>query len=279
MAQNYAAKYQKQIDEVFRLESVTSSIINNGIRLDFSGVNTVTIYTVDTVAEGNYVRSGKDRFGTLVELGTGRQSFVLSQDKSFTFSIDRGNLEDSMMVQEAGSALNREIEVVCVPNTDIYRLATLQAYGVANGQSTTVALSTSNAFAQVVADGVKLTNRRVPKKGRVLFATATTISLLKQDTTNFVKPSDLAQDQIAFKGVVGMVDGNSIVEVPDDYLPANTAYLIVAKDVLVAPSKFDTYRVLKEVQGIDGWVVEGRRYFDAFIPTNRGKALQVHMNA
>ena len=278
MAQNYASKYQKQIDEVFRLESVTSSIINNGIRLDFSGVNTVTIYTVDTVAENNYVRSGKDRFGTLVELGTGRQSFVLSQDKSFTFSIDRGNLEDSMMAQEAGAALQREIEVVCVPNTDIYRLATLQAYGVANSQSTTVALTTSNAFAQVVADGVKLTNRRVPKKNRVMFATATTIGLLKQDTTNFVKPSDLAQDQIAFKGLVGKVDGNAIIEVPDDYLPANTAYIIVSNDVLVAPSKFDMYRTLKEVPGVDGWVVEGRRYFDAFIPTNRGKALQVHMN-
>ncbi len=279
MAQNYASKYQKTIDEVFRLESVTSEIINKGIKLDFAGVNSVTIYTVDTVPEVNYVRAGVNRFGSLVELGTGRQTFVLSQDKSFTFSIDRGNLEDSIMVQEAGSALQREIEVVCVPNTDIYRLGVLQAYGVANSQSATALTSTTNVYVKVVEAGLALTNRRVPKKNRVMYATATTVSKLKQDTTNFVKPSDLAQQEIMMNGVVGKVDGNVIIEVPDDYLAANTAFIIVTKDVLVAPHKFDTYRTLKEVQGVDGWVVEGRRYYDAFIPTQRGKALQVHMNA
>lgn len=279
MAQNYASKYQKTIDEVFRLESVTTPIINKGIRLEFAGVNSVTIYTVDTVPETNYVRSGTNRFGNLVELGTGRQTFVLSQDKSFTFSIDRGNLQDSLMVQEAGAALNREIEVVCVPNTDIYRLGVLQAYGVANSQSATTALSITNVFVKVLDANKALTNRRVPVKNRYLYVTASTLNLLKQDVTNFVKPSDLAQKEIMMNGVVGKVNGNLIVEVPDDYLALNTGFILVAEDVLVAPTKFETFRTLKEVQGIDGWVVEGRRYYDAFIPTNRGKALQVHMNA
>lgn len=278
MAQNYAAKYVKEIDERFRLESLTDQIVNKGIRLDFSGVNSVTIYNVDVPTETNYQRNGTNRFGTLVELGTGKQTFVLSQDKSFTFTIDRGNLEDSMMVQEAGSALRRTIEEVCVPNTDIYRLAVLQAYGVANSQSATALLSITNVYVKIVAAGVALTNRRVPKKGRVIYVTATTLSLLKQDTTNFVKPSDMAQEMM-FKGVVGMVDGNVIVEVPDDYVVTNTGFILVGNNVLVAPHKFDTFRTLKEVQGIDGWVVEGRRYFDAFIPALRGKALQVHMNA
>lgn len=279
MAQNYAAKYVKEIDERFRLESLTDNIVNNGLRLDFSGVNSVTIYNVDVPTEGNYTRSGSNRFGSLTELGTGKQTFVLSQDKSFTFSIDRGNLQDSMMVQEAGAALRRTIEEVCVPNTDIYRLGVLQAFGVANSQSATAALSITNVFVKIVDAGKALTNRRVPKKGRVLYVTATTLALLKQDVTNFVKPSDLAQEQIMIKGIVGMVDGNAVVEVPDDYVVTNTGFILVGRKVLVAPHKFDTFRTLKEVQGIDGWVVEGRRYYDAFIPTYRGKALQVHMIA
>lgn len=279
MAQNYAAKYVKEIDERFRLESVTDQIVNKGIRLQFDGVNSVTIYNVDVPTEGNYVRSGTNRFGSLVELGTGKQTFVLSQDKAFTFTIDRGNLEDSMMVQEAGAALRRTIEEVCVPNTDIYRLGVLQAYGVANSQSATAALSISNVYVKVVDAGKALTNRRVPKKGRVLYVTATTLALLKQDVTNFVKPSDLAQEQIMFKGVVGMVDGNLVVEAPDDYFVTNTGFILVGNNVLVAPHKFDTFRTLDNVQGIDGWVVEGRRYYDAFIPQYRGKALQVHMIA
>lgn len=279
MAQNYAAKYVKEIDERFRLESVTDQIVNKGIRLQFDGVNSVTIYNVDVPTESNYVRSGTNRFGSLVELGTGKQTFVLSQDKAFTFTIDRGNLEDSMMVQEAGAALRRTIEEVCVPNTDIYRLTVLQAYGVANSQSATTALSITNVYVKILDAGKALTNRRVPKKGRYLYVTASTLALLKQDVTNFVKPSDLAQEQIMIKGVVGMVDGNLIVEAPDDYFPSNTGFILVGSNVLVAPHKFDTFRTLDNVQGIDGWVVEGRRYFDAFIPTYRGKALQVHMNA
>jgi hypothetical protein len=46
LAQNYAAKYQDTIDEVFRLNSVTDIAINKGIRLDYNGVNSVTIYGV-----------------------------------------------------------------------------------------------------------------------------------------------------------------------------------------------------------------------------------------
>ena len=274
MAQNYAAKYQKTIDEVFRINSVTDIAINKGIRLDFEGVNTVTIYGVATVAETGYVRSGSNRFGSLLELDTTKQSFVLSQDRAFTYSIDRGNYEDSMMVTEAGSTLQREIEVVCVPNTDIYRLAAMTTYANSNSQVTTVALTSSNVYVQFLARQQTLDDAKVPADGRIAFVTPATYALLKQDS-NFIKASNAAQEMLQ-KGVVGDVDGVTIVKVPTTYLAANSGFLVVHKSVLVAPHKFDTFRILKEVQGIDGWVVEGRRYYDAFIPTNHGIAIAWH---
>lgn len=274
MAQNLAAKYQKTIDEVFRINSVTDIIINKGIRLDYEGVNAVTIYGVATVAETAYTRSGSNRFGSLLELDTTKQTFTLSQDRAFTYSIDRGNYEDSAMVTEAGSTLQRQIEVVCVPNTDIYRLAALTTYAVANSQSTTVALTSSNVYIQFLSRQATLDDAKVPADGRVAFVTPATYALLKQDS-NFIKASEMAQDMLR-KGVVGDVDGVTIVKVPTSYLAANTGFLIVHNSVLVAPHKFDTFRILKEVQGIDGWVVEGRRYYDAFIPTNHGIALALH---
>lgn len=274
MAQNYAAKYQKTIDEVFRINSVTDIVINKGIRLDFEGVNSVTIYGVSTVSETAYVRSGTNRFGSLVELDTTKQTFVLSQDRAFTYSIDRGNYEDSMMVTEAGSTLQRQLEVVCVPNTDIYRLATLSAYAIANSQSTTLALTSSNIYISFLARQQTLDDARVPADGRVAFVTPATYALLKQDP-NFIKPSNMAQEML-IKGVVGDVDGVTIVKVPTSYLPANTGFILVHETVLVAPHKFDTFRILKEVQGVDGWVVEGRRYYDAFVPANHGVALALH---
>jgi hypothetical protein len=274
MSQNLAAKYQATVDEVFRINSVTDLVINKGIRLDYSGVNSVTIYGVATVAETGYVRSGTNRFGALNELDTTKQTFVLSQDRAFTYSIDRGNYEDSMMVTEAGSTLQRQIEVVCVPNTDIYRLAAVAAYAVTNSQTTTVALTSSNVYVQFLARQQTLDDAKVPADGRVAFVTPATYALLKQDS-NFIKASDMAQSMLK-KGVVGDVDGVTIVKVPTSYLPANAGFIILHNSVLVAPHKFDTFRILKEVQGVDGWVVEGRRYYDAFIPSNHGVAIQYH---
>ena len=179
-----------------------------------------------------------------------------------------------MMVTEAGSTLQRQIEVVCVPNTDIYRLAALTTYANSNSQVTTVALTSSNVYVQFLARQTTLDDAKVPADGRVAFVTPATYALLKQDS-NFIKASELGQGYLN-KGVVGDVDGVTIVKVPTSYLPANSGFLIVHNSVLVAPHKFDTFRILKEVQGIDGWVVEGRRYYDAFIPTNHGVAVAWH---
>lgn len=284
MAQNYASTYKKVIDEVFSLKSKTEGIINKGITLDYLGVNAVSIYGVGTVAEGNYVRSGSNRFGSLAELDTTKQTFTLSQDKSFTYSIDRGNYEDSMMVTEAGSTLRRQIEKVCVPNTDIYRLTTLEAYAVANSQMATNSGTTAtaaNVYAKILDMQAILDNLFVPEDGRVLFVTPSVLNLLKQQnavTGGFLLASNLAQETL-ISGQVGEIDGLKVVKVPVSYVPAKTELLLVHEEVLVAPHKFDTYRILKEVQGVDGWVVEGRRYFDAFIPTNRGKALVASLSA
>lgn len=274
MAQNYAAAHLKEIDERFYKESKTDIVVNKGIRLDFNGKNSVTIYNVDVVAETDYVRAGSNRFGALVELGTGTQTFTLSQDKAFTFTIDRGNLEDSQMVQEAGKAVKRQVREVSIPNTDVYRLAALTTYATSNSFTTTVALTNTNTFQYVLAAQATLDDKLVPEDGRILFVTPTTHNLLKRDP-EFQKQCETSYADLK-KGIIGKVDGTTIVKVPTSYLASNTGFLLVHEGVLVSPTKFNSVRILDEVQGIDGWVAEGRRYYDAFIPTNKGKAIWWH---
>lgn len=275
--QNYASSYLDIIDERYFLGAKTDVIINKGVRLDFNGRQSVTIYNINTVSETDYVRSGSNRFGALVELGNGTETFTLSQDKAFTFTVDRGNLEDSMMVQEASKSVKRQVREVSVPNTDIYRLATLQAYAVANTQSATAALTTSVAYNKLLAQNDAMTDAKVPEDGRYCFMTSATYSLLKQDAT-FSKNCDLAYADLK-KGIIGQVDGITLVKVPASYLPANTGYLLVHETTLVSPVKFNSIRILTDVQGIDGAVAEGRRYYDAFIPTNKGVGVRAHMTA
>jgi hypothetical protein len=276
-SQNYASSYLDVIDERYFLNAKTDAVINNGVRLDFNGRQSVTIYNINTVAEVNYVRSGTNRFGSLVELGNGTQTFTLSQDKAATFTVDRGNLEDSMMVQEISKSVKRQVREVSVPNTDIYRLLTAQAYAVANSQSATAALTTSVAYNKLLAQNDAMTDAKVPEDGRYCFLTSATYSLLKQDAT-FSKNCDLTYADLK-KGIIGQVDGITLVKVPASYLPANTGYLLIHSQVLVAPTKFNSIRILTDVQGIDGGVAELRRYYDCFIPTNHGVGIRAHMTA
>lgn len=276
-SQNYAATTLDKIDERFTLESKTDVIVNKGIRLDFAGKNAVTIYNVNVVAENDYIRAGSNRFGPLVELGDGQQSFILSQDKAFTFTVDQGNLEDSMMVTEANKAVKRQIREVSIPTTDKYVLTTIQGYAIANSQSATAALTSANAYTKFLAANATLDDALVPPEDRVCFMPASSLNLLKLDQ-NFSKQCDTAYADLK-KGIIGVIDGVTLVKVPTSYLPANTGYLFVYNQIAVSPHKFDMVRILTDVQGIHGAVAEGRRYYDCFIPTQKATGIFAHMIA
>jgi hypothetical protein len=273
-SQNYGSASLDVLDERFYIDSKTSDVVNKGMRLDFNGKNSVTIYNVDTVPESDYIRSGRDRFGALVELGTGTQTFTLSQDKSFTFTVDRGNLEDSMMAQEVAKAVKRQVREVSVPTVDIYTLATASAYAVANSQGATTAITTANAYSLLIAQKAAMIDLLVNPDNIHVFLSQTNYNLLRQDPA-FKVASDGAYRDVK-SGNVDTVDGMTLHVVPASYMPTNVGYLFIADNVLVRPVKFDMVRTLDEVQGIDGWVAEGRRYYDVFIPTNKGTAIRYH---
>ena len=103
---------------------------------------------------GNYTRSGTSRYGTVTELGNAKQDLTLARDRSFTFSIDKGNFGETQMVIRAGEALAREIDEVVTPEIDVYRLAAWNTAAEANGKddvTTDAAVSTSNAYSNFLA--------------------------------------------------------------------------------------------------------------------------------
>lgn len=273
-SQNYAQASLDVLDERFYIDSKTGDVVNKGMRLDFNGKNSVTIYNVNVVAENDYVRSGANRFGALVELGTGTQTFTLSQDKAFTFTVDRGNLEDSMMAQEVAKAVKRQVREVSVPTVDIYTLATASAYAVANSQGATVALTNTNAYQSLIAQKAQMIDVLINPDNIHVFMSQTNYNLLRRDP-EFKVASDGAYRDVK-TGNVDTVDGMTLHVVPTSYMPTNVGFLFIADNVLVRPVKFEMVRTLSDVQGIDGWVAEGRRYYDVFIPNNKGKAIRYH---
>jgi hypothetical protein len=275
-SQNYATDVLGKIDERVYLDSVTKDVINNGVELEFSnGNNAVTIYQMEVVTENDYQRSGTMRYGQLVELGNAVQTFVLSQDKSFAISIDRGNREDAKMVPAINEAVKRQVREVSVPTVDTYRLAIAGAYAVANSQGATAALTSSNTFAKILDQRAALQEAKVKLGNIVVFVTPTVEAYLWLDTT-FKQATDRSTADKA-SGKLGTVMGMDVYTVPSTYLPANFGFLMMAKDVLIAPTKFNKIKTMDgDYFGIDGMVGFGRRYYDCFITSNSGIRLRYH---
>jgi len=272
MAVNLAAKYSQKVDERFKLKSVTEAAVNR--EYDWNGVNSINVYSIPTVAMNDYTKSGLSRYGTAAELDNTVQTMTLTRDRSFTFTIDRANHQDTQMVMQAGKALARQVEEVIVPEIDIYRLATMSAAAVANGHTQTLAVTKDNAYSSVLAGTEKLDDKKVPQGGRLLYVTPGFYNLIKL-SPEFIKSTEIAQKML-INGQVGEIDGMKVIKVPTSYLPANTPFLIVHPVATVAAQKLEDYKTHDNPPGINGWLVEGRKRYDAFVLENKKNALYVH---
>lgn len=276
----YGKKTLGVIDERYKLKSKTKGIINNGFTLDFADNGTVTIQTVQTVDEVDYIPYGENRFGTMVELGNGVEDFVLRQDKGWTFSIDRKSSDSTVGALDVKKAVARQVDEVCIPNTDKYILTTVTGYAVSNSQETEdsgSALTTTNAYQRFLQLGEYLSDALVENENVIVYMTRKKLNLLRRNS-EFKVACDKAYED-AKAGTVVPIDGMRIVVVPSSYLPANTGFLALADSVVAAPMKTNMTRVLDNQRGIDGVVAEGRRRYDALIAANRGKAIVVDMEA
>ena len=77
-------------------------------------------------------------------------------------------------------------------------------------------------------------------------------------------------------GQVGEIDGVKLIKVPDSYLPTNCAFIITHPSVTVAGDKLAEYKVHDNPPGINGNLIEGRVYYDAFILDAKKDGVYAH---
>lgn len=266
MAINYATTHAAQIDERFAAESITEAMVNRDY--DFTGVKTVVVHSVPTVAMNDYKRTGANRYGEPAELEDSAQEMTMSQDKSFTFTVDKGNSEDDAALN-AGKALNRQVTEVVIPMVDSYRLQVMagnakhKAYG---------AVTKSNAYEGFLDLNTAISEDKVPLKGRAAIVSGAYYKYLKLDPS-FVRNSDLGQ-QMLINGQVGTVDGVPIV-LNTGVLPEGVELIIAHPSATCAPHKLAEYKLHQDPPGLSGALVEGRDYFDAFVLNEKKCAIAV----
>ena len=260
MAINYATKYSPKVAERFKKGSITNAAA--GHDYNFAGAKTVVVSSVDVVPMNDFDRNGAgNRFGAVSNLGDTKQEMMMTKDRSFAFAVDAGDNSDQAIEKAAGKALRRQIDEVVNPEVDKYRL---EKWAAGAGKTVTGAALTKNTIlSQIIAVGGELSNALVPEGGRTLYIPIRNYQLLVQ--ADAVVQLEKMGTAAVEKGVVGTIDRNKVIPVPDGWFPAGVEFMIKHKGCTVDPVKLQKYYIRKDAQGYDGPVVEGRIYYDSFV--------------
>lgn len=269
MAINLADKYSAKVAERFAHKAYSAGIAGNAY--DFDGVKSIKVYSIDTVPLGNYSRSGTSRYGSPTDLTDSYQTMTMTQDKAFTYIIDKGDDKEQLNIKKANKALAREIDERINPYLDKYNFA---AWIKDCGQTVSAASITKSNALELVQDATeKLDEQACPDSGRTLVVTNNFFKLLKQNP-NFVYTDKLAQDSMV-RGKVGEIDGMSVRKVPNNYFPSGVVGMVVHSSALLGPMKLKEYKIHVDPPGINGNLTEGRLLHDAFVLDAKADAIVV----
>lgn len=268
MAVNLAIKYASQLDQIWTHASYTDNWVNK--KYDFDGVDTVKVYTVTSVAPGDYSRTSTgDRFGGNAELQDTIATYQLTNDKSFKIAIDRGNFEQGMRAKKAGEVMRIEMNEQIIPMIDKDRLATAAAGATAVSQAYT---ATTDAYQDTLKLNEYLDECKAPLEGRVLFVTPAEYNLVKTAITTTVLASGY-NDKLVRKGYVGELDGVPVVKVPTSYFPAGVKAIMVHRDSLLGVRQVTETRIKTDSEFVSGSILLGRFIFGSFILKGKEKGV------
>ncbi|MBQ8004201.1 MAG: chitobiase/beta-hexosaminidase C-terminal domain-containing protein [Oscillospiraceae bacterium] len=270
---NLHTKYAKQIQTWYKRDSFINGCLDN--TYSFSGAKTVRISTPITVPMTDYKRTGTSRYGTPTEMGDIVQELTLTQDKSFTLTIDKGNNADQNGTKEAGKMLALQVAEQAVPLMDTYSFDRLSKLaGKIVGES--AAITKTNVCERITRGTTHMDDSEVPADNRTLFVPAETYAKLRL-SEEFQSCDKLMEDSLT-KGQVGMYDNMRVVKVPRSRWPENVNFIIVHKNAACAPVKLNDTKYHKDPPGISGALLEGRQYYDLFVFGAKCDGVYVEVN-
>ena len=257
---NLALKHDKKIAEKFFTESVLMGKTDQSY--DFAGVRTVIITTPITQPLVDYSRTiSANRFGTPEEMKDYVQELTLRKDRSYSMTIDKGNLTDQQYIKEAGKMVKLQLREQVVPEVDKYGLG---EFSFNAGTVAGITAPTKSTIITALSTGlVALDNKEVPDDGnRHIYIGASQWNNLRL-SDEYLAVDPLAQKSLE-KGVIGVFMNAKVTKVPDSWL-GDVYFLIAWKGSVTLIQKLRTLNLHTKPQGIDGALIEGRHYYDAFV--------------
>ena len=287
-----AARYLPFLDEIYKAESKTAILDTLAERVQFTGANTVNLYTLSTVGMGNYDRNAGFVPGDV----TGQWvPYVLETDRGRSYMIDALDNEESMGMAFGGLLSTVERQHV-IPEVDAFRFAQY-ASGAAAGNIVSANIATgAAAVAAVDAATVALDNAEVPYEGRILFVNPTFYGYLKAGITRFVENRDpdinanvayyndmrvISVPQARFQSAIGLAAPTTSSAAGGFAPDANAKainFMIVHPSAVMQVMKHYVPRIFspEQNQEADAWKLNLRYAHGAWVLSQKTNGIYVH---
>lgn len=186
----------------------------------------------------------------------------MTQDKSFNIAIDKGNNSDQQMMKKAGRVMAMQVRERFVPYCDTH---TLKKW--AHGAGYTVELPatvTGDALIDALVDvETHFENTFVPTSDRQVAVRFSDLGLIRKAERwqNLEKQTD----KYLVNGEFTKFNTLKVFGMPDAWFPANVRAVCFNSKSVLDPMKIKDLRQKSDSENVDGVLLLGRFYFDAFV--------------
>lgn len=265
-----AREYSKKLVEGWDARAVSAKVTNQNYK--FSGVKEVTVQSLRPIPSVDFNRVGNgNRYGTPENTKTVSQTMTITQDRSFSFNIEKGDNTQNMNIQNTSAQMKVQNNKVIIPERDKYNL---QIMANKPGHVVSAAITASNAYESFLNATIALMEKNVPLEDCGCVISQEFYKFIRLDT-NFIKDGDLAM-KMRQNGYKGGVEGIPMFFGGRKILPANVGFILANKDATVTCVQIEETKIHEKPQGYSGPLVECRWIHDAFVLDELVDGIYVH---
>lgn len=272
---HFSEKYKQSLMDGFNKASETDALFTHELDTEFSGVNTVHVTSLKTEALQDYNRNKEvgtgSRYGTTKEVGDEVQTFTMTEDKSLSLSIDKGNNIEQFNMKQAGKVMKAQRDEQIIPYIDTYRLRKWAENGGIHKE-----LAEAPSKANIVSNIIELHNEMldagVPDQITLLIARSY-LPILKL-SSEWTALDSLGGKTLP-KGTIGEFDGMPVKPMTTKRMPANVPYMLIYKGSVIAPMKIQDFKGHIDPPGLSGDLLEFRLIHDAFVLGKKANGVAV----
>lgn len=272
---HFSEKYKQSLMDGFNKASETDALFTHELDTEFSGVNTVHVTSLKTEALQDYNRTKEvgtgSRYGTTKEVGDEVQTFTMTEDKSLSLSIDKGNNLEQFNMKQAGKVMKAQRDEQIIPYVDTYRLRKWAENGGIH-KELAEAPSKSNIVSNIIELHNEMLDAGVPDQITLLIARSY-LPILKL-SSEWTALDSLGGKTLP-KGTIGEFDGMPVKPMTTKRMPANVPYMLIYKGSVIAPMKIQDFKGHVDPPGLSGDLLEFRLIHDAFVLGKKANGVAV----